>query len=88
MHVHDLDLCLTVQILEDAPTVLSLGKLCGDHGYSYECASGQKTLFFLKGRQIQWNTENYVPIVVPGLSTGLASSSMSTSSTSVSHFAK
>ena len=42
VYVHDLDLFVTAQILEDTPAVLSLGKLCEDHGYSYEWASGQK----------------------------------------------
>ena len=38
-----LDLFVTVQILEDTLAVLSLGKLSEEHGYSYEWASGQKT---------------------------------------------
>ena len=41
--VHDLDLFVTVQLLdENACAVPSLGKLCEDHGYSYEWVSGQK----------------------------------------------
>ena len=39
--VYDLDLFVTVQILDDTPAVLSLGQLCEDHGYSYEWVSGQ-----------------------------------------------
>ena len=42
LYVCDLDLLVTVQILEDTPAVLSLGKLCEDHGYSYEWTSGPK----------------------------------------------
>ena len=42
VYVYGLDLFVTVQILEDAPAVLSLGKLCEDHGYSCEWTSGQK----------------------------------------------
>ena len=42
--VHDLDLFVTVQILDDTPAVLSFGKLCEEHGYSYEWTSGQKPL--------------------------------------------
>ena len=34
VHVRDLDIFVTVQLLEDTPAVLSLGKLCEDHGYS------------------------------------------------------
>ena len=42
VYVHDLDLFVTVQIFDDTPAVLSFGKLCEEHGYSYEWASGQK----------------------------------------------
>ena len=34
--VHDLDLFVTVQLLDETPAVLSLGKLCSEHGCSYE----------------------------------------------------
>ena len=40
------DIFLTVKVLEDTPAVLSLGKLCGEHGYSYEWINGQKTHHF------------------------------------------
>ena len=40
--VHDLNQFVTVQLLEETPAVLSLGKLCKDHGYSYEWVSGQE----------------------------------------------
>ena len=39
--VHDLELFVTVQILEDTPAVLSLCKVCEEHGYTYAWASGQ-----------------------------------------------
>ena len=42
VYVHDLDLFVTLQILDDRPAVLSLGKLFEEHVYSYEWASGQK----------------------------------------------
>ena len=35
-NVHDLDLFVTMQLLEDTPAVMSLGKLCEQHGYTYE----------------------------------------------------
>ena len=38
VYVHD----LPVQLLEDTPAVLSLGKLCKDHGYTYEWPSGRE----------------------------------------------
>ena len=40
--VHDQNLFVTVQLLEETPAVLSLGKHWEDHGYSYEWVSGQK----------------------------------------------
>ena len=40
--VHDIGLFLTVQLLDETPAVLSLGKLCSEHGYSYELMTGQQ----------------------------------------------
>ena len=61
--------------------MLSLGKLCDENGYSYEWINGQKPHLIENGIRIQCNTENFVPIVVPGLST--SSSSRSHPSTSM-----
>ena len=41
LYVKELDLFVTVKLLEDTPAVLPLGKLCEDHGYSNEWTSGQ-----------------------------------------------
>ena len=79
MYVYELDLFVTVQIFEDAPAVLSLGKQCEDHGDSHEWTSGQKTHLIENDRKIQCNTVNRVPIFVPGLSTSFSSSITSTS---------
>ena len=43
VYVKDLDVFLTVEVLENTPAVLSLGKLCDENGYSYEWINGQKT---------------------------------------------
>ena len=40
VHVRDLDLFVTVQLLEDTPPVPSRGQLCEDHGYSYDRTAG------------------------------------------------
>ena len=82
VHVHDLDLFVTLQILEDTPAVLSPGKLCEDHGCSYVWTSGQKNIPF-KSIKILCNRENYVPIVVPRTINGLFSSTASTSPASL-----
>ena len=64
-----------MKVLEDTPAVLSLGKLCDENGYSYERINGQQPHLIKNGIRIQCNTENFVPIVVPGLSTSSSSSS-------------
>ena len=78
MYVKELDIFLTMKVLENTPAVLSLGKLCDENGYSYEWINGQKPHLIKNGIRIPCNTENFVPIVVPGLS----SSSSGFSSTS------
>ena len=77
--VHDLHLFVTVQLLEETPEVLSLGKLCEDHRYSYECVSGQKPRLTKDGKSIICKTDNFVPLVVPGLSANSGSALSSTS---------
>ena len=44
VYVKELDTFLTMKVLEDTPAVLSLGKLCDEHGHSYEWINGQKPL--------------------------------------------
>ena len=68
VYVHDLGLFVAVQLLEDTTAVLSLGKLCEEHGYSHEWVSGQKPRLTKEGKTITCNTDTFVPLVVPGLS--------------------
>ena len=94
VNVHDLNLFVTVQLLEETPAVLSFGKLCEDHGYSHEWVSGQKPRLTKEGKTITCKTDNFVPLVVPRLSTSSGSNSSSTpalqdlSSTSPAQIAK
>ena len=74
--VKELDLFVTVMLLENTPPLLSLGKLCEDHRYNYHWISDEKPHLIKKGKRIDCNRSNYVPFVVPGLS---ASSSSTTS---------
>ena len=67
-----------MKVLKDTPAVLTPGKLCDEHGYSYEWINALKLHLIRKGIRIQCNTENFVPIVVLGLSPS-SSSSLSTS---------
>ena len=75
VYVKELDIFLTVKVLQNTPAILSLGKFCDENGYSYEWMNGQKPHLILNGIRIQCNTENFVPIVVPGLSTSSSSGS-------------
>ena len=43
VYVKELDIFLTVKVLENTPAVLSLGKLCDENGCSYEWINGQNT---------------------------------------------
>ena len=79
VYVKELDMFLTMKVLDNTPVVLSLGELCDANGYSYEWINGQKPHLIKDGIRIICNTENFVPIVVPGLS----SSSSASSSTSL-----
>ena len=81
VYVKELDIFLTMKVLEDTPAVLSLGKLCDEHGYSYEWITGQIQHLIKNGIRIQCNTENFVQIVIPVLS--MSSSSSLPSSTSM-----
>ena len=40
--LHDLNQFLTVQLLEETLAVQSPGKICENHGYSYEWVSGRR----------------------------------------------
>ena len=82
--VKELDIFLTVKVLENTPAVLSLGKLCDENGYSYEWINGQKPHLIKNGIRIQCNTENFVPVVVPGLSANSSSGSDSSTSRTLS----
>ena len=51
--VNELDLFVTVKLLEDTPAVLSLGKFCQDHVCSFEWTNGQKPQLIKDGRRIK-----------------------------------
>ena len=72
--------CVKELVLDNTPAVSSPGKLCDEHGFSYEWINGQKPHLIKNGIRIQCNTENFVPIVVPGLSTSSSSSLPSSTS--------
>ena len=75
VYVKELEKFLTMKVLHNTPAELSLGKLCDENGYSYEWINGQKPHLIKDGIRIICNTENFVPIVVPGLSSSSCGSS-------------
>ena len=77
VYVKELGLFLTMKVLENTPAELSLGKLCDENGYSYEWINGQKPHLIKDGIRKICNTENFVPIVVPGLTSSSSTSSSS-----------
>ena len=77
-YVKELDLILDGELLDDTPTVLSPKKFCEKYAYSDEWTSGHKSHLINHGIRIQCDTENQVPIMVPGLSTSSSPSDSST----------
>ena len=49
--VKELDIFVTVMLLEETPTALSLGKHCEDRGYNYHWTSGQKPHLTKKAKE-------------------------------------
>ena len=80
-NVKQLVLFVEVLLLEETPAVLTLGKLCEDHGYTYHWISGQKPHLIKNGKKLDCKKSNFVPFVVPGSS--VSSSSTTPSPTSV-----
>ena len=80
VYVKELDIFLTMKVLEKTPAVLSFGKLCDENWYSYEWINGRKPHLIKHGIRIICNTETFVLVVVPGLSRS-SSASSSTSRT-------
>ena len=79
VYVHDLHIFVTVQLLEDTLAVLSLDKQCKEHSYTCEWPSGSEPRLNKNENQTFCRTENFVPVVVPGLSSSSGTTSFSTS---------
>ena len=58
--VHDLHIFVTVQLLEDIFSVLSLGKVCKEHGYTYEWSSGGEPGLTKNVNQTLCRTWNFI----------------------------
>ena len=72
-----------LKVFEDTSLVFPLGKFCDEHGNSHEWINGHKKHLIKNGIRIRCNTENFVPIVVPDLSSS-SSSTFSSSTTMIS----
>ena len=78
-YVKQLDLFVNVIIFQ-TPAVLSLVKLCDEHGYTYHWTSGQNPHIIKNGKRTDCNISNYVPFVVPGISASSSSTTPSSAS--------
>ena len=84
VYVKELDLFVTVVLLEEIPAVLSLGKLCEDHVYTYHWTSGQKPHLTKNGKRIDGIFFKRYAIRSPGSSASSSNTSTPTSSSSSS----
>ena len=75
VYVNELDLFLTMKLLDYTPAVLSLGKVCDETGIPTNGSLVKSHISFKKGIRIICNTENFAPIVVLGLSSSSSGSS-------------
>ena len=79
-NVKQLDLFVKVMLLQETPAVLSLGKLCDEHGYTYRWTSGQNPHLTEHCKRIDCNRSNHVTFVVPGMSASSSSTTPSSAS--------
>ena len=68
VYVKELDMLLILKVLENTPAVLLFGKLCDENGYCHEWSNCQKPHHIQDGIRKVNNSENFVHIVVLGLS--------------------
>ena len=75
VYVPELNLFVTVMLLENTQAFLSLGKLCEEFGYSLPLDEWPETTHLIKkGKKFHCDTSNHVPCVVPGLTTSSSTS--------------
>ncbi len=86
VYVKELDIFLTVKVLENMPAVLSQGKAFSMNTDTHTNGSTAENHISLNGFRIQCNTENFVPIVVRGLSMNSSSNFPSSKSMTLSKF--
>ena len=65
VYVKELNMFVTVQLLEDKREVYYLGKFCEEHGYSYEWNEGQTRNNMKKRKIALCRCDNLGTIVVP-----------------------
>ena len=67
MHIPGIGSVDEVLVMPNCPSVLSLGKLCLDKGYSFEWKAGEApTLTNQAGRTITLKIDRYVPVLPAG----------------------
>ena len=66
--VQDVDLFVTVRVLDEMPVVPLLHILCSKHGYSFEWKIGDTLRLANNWKSITCTMDNFVPLVEPTLS--------------------
>ena len=84
VYVKEMNSFVTVMLLQEAPTVFHLENCAKIMGCTYHWTSGLKPHLTKSSKKIDCKKTNYVPFVVPGLSTSSSTSSSPVSSTSSS----
>ena len=54
---------LWIHLVKDSPSVLTLGRLCNELGYSYSWRTGETPRLSEGKKEIECNIENFVPVV-------------------------
>ena len=74
-YVKELDIFLTMKVIENTSAALSLGTLCDENGYSFEWINGQNHISLRTGFGYLAIRKNFVLIVAPGLTSSSSGSS-------------
>ena len=66
-NVHDLDICVDVQVLEESPAELSPGKLREKSDISCERRHGEPSYLIRNGSNVRCKIDDYITVVVVGV---------------------
>ena len=65
IYVEELDTTITALVVQDAPTLISLGRLCLEHGYDYIWKHGQVPFLQKGDKTVLCQPSHNVPMITP-----------------------